>query len=259
LRKPEKNDYAETGLPSLSDTVEKTRTGAILYDTAIIDQISERAFAANGWPVVEPVRGALRSAGRGKTLIVSDGEHEFVLRHYMRGGLPGRLIRDSYIWLGERRTRSFAEWHLLARLNLLGLPVPRPAAARYCRSGAVYTADLLTKRLPDIRSLADRIADRPGDEKFWQSLGAELHRFHQAGVFHADLNAYNLQIGRDDNMYLLDFDRGKIMPPGQWKQKNIGRLHRSLRKIKQADSNIHFSAADWNQFLEGYFSASRSA
>jgi 3-deoxy-D-manno-octulosonic acid kinase len=259
LRKPEKNHHGETGSPRLSDTVQKTRNGAILYDTAIINQISERAFAASGWPEVEPVQGALRSAGRGKTLIVSDGEHEFVLRHYIRGGLPGRLIRDSYLWLGERQTRSFKEWHLLARLNSLGLPVPRPAAARYRRSGPVYTADLLTIRLPDIRSLADRIAERPGDESFWQNLGIELHRFHQAGVFHADLNAYNLQIGSDDKMILLDFDRGKIMPPGQWKQKNIGRLHRSLRKIKQAAGSIHYSAANWNQFLEGYFSASRSA
>ena len=243
----------------MSDIVEKTRNGAILYDTAIIDQISERAFSANGWPVVEPVRGALRSAGRGNTLIVSDGEHEFVLRHYIRGGLPGRFIRDSYLWLGERQTRSFAEWQLLAKLNSLDLPVPRPAAARYCRSGLIYTADLLTMRLPDIRSLADRIAKQPGDEQFWQNLGTELHRFHQAGVFHADLNAYNLQIGPDESMVLLDFDRGKILSPGPWKQKNIGRLHRSLRKIKQADRRIHYSAANWNQFLEGYFSASRSA
>lgn len=243
----------------MSDTVKKTRNGAILYDTAIINQISGRAFAANGWPVVKPVQGALRSAGRGKTLIVSDGEHEFVLRHYIRGGLPGRLIHDSYFWLGERQTRSFAEWHLLAKLNSLNLPVPRPAAARYCRTGPVYTADLLTIRLPDIRSLADRIAERPGDEKFWQELGIELHRFHEAGVFHADLNAYNLQIGKEDTMFLLDFDRGKIMSPGQWKQKNIGRLHRSLRKIKQADNSIHYSEANWNQFLDGYFSASRSA
>ncbi len=243
----------------MSDTVEKTRNGAILYDTAIINQISERAFVANGWPNVEPVKGTLRSAGRGNTLIVGDGENEFVLRHYMRGGLPGRIIRDSYFWLSERQTRSFAEWHLLAKLNSLGLPVPRPAAARYCRSGPVYKADLLTIRLPGIRSLADRITERPGDEQFWQSLGAGLHRFHQAGVFHADLNAYNLQVGRDDNMYLLDFDRGKIMAKGQWQQKNMGRLHRSLRKIKQADRAIHYSAANWNQFLEGYFSASRSA
>ncbi len=243
----------------MSDTVEKTRNGAILYDTAIINQISERAFRANGWAVAKPIRGRLRSSGRGKTLIVSDGEHEFVLRHYIRGGLPGRLIRDSYLWLGESKTRSFAEWYLLAKLISLGLPVPRPAAARYRRSGPFYTADLLTMRLPEIRSLADRLAERPGDEEFWRKLGGQLHRFHAAGVNHADLNAYNVQIGRNDEMFLLDFDRGRILPPGQWQQKNIGRLHRSLRKIRQADSNIHYSEADWNQLLEGYFSASRSA
>ena len=89
----------------MSDIVEKTGNGAILYDTAIINQISARAFTANGWPVVEPVKGVLRSAGRGNTLFVSDGEHEFVLRHYIRGGLPGRVIRDAYFWLGERQTR----------------------------------------------------------------------------------------------------------------------------------------------------------
>lgn len=243
----------------MSDTVEKTRNGAILYDTAIINQISERAFVANGWPVAQPIKGTLRSAGRGKTLMVSDGEHEFVLRHYIRGGLPGRLIRDSYLWLGERKTRSFAEWYLLAKLNSLGLPVPRPAAARYRRSGPFYTADLLTIRLPDIRSLAQRLTEGPGDATFWQSLGAELHRFHAAGVNHADLNAYNLQIGNNDKMFLLDFDRGRIMPAGAWRQKNIARLHRSLRKIRQADRDINYSEADWNQLLEGYFSASRSA
>ena len=140
--------------------------------------------------------------------MVSDGEHEFVLRHYIRGGLPGRLVRDSYFWLGERQTRSFAEWYLLSKMQSLGLPVPRPAAARYRRSGPFYTADLLTVRIPDIRSLAERLAREPGDEKFWQNLGIELHRFHAAGVNHADLNAYNLQIGDKDKVFLLDFDRG---------------------------------------------------
>lgn len=243
----------------MSDTVEKTRNGAILYDTAIINQISERAFAANGWPVVQPIRGVLRSGGRGKTLMVSDGEHEFVLRHYVRGGLPGRLIRDAYVWTGERQTRSFAEWYLLAKLNSLGLPVPRPAAARYCRSGPFYTADLLTIRLPDVRSLADRLVEGPGDKEFWRNLGTELHHFHDAGANHADLNGYNVQIGKGDKMFLLDFDRGKILPPGQWQQKNLARLHRSLRKIRQADGRVHYTEAGWNQLLEAYFSASRSA
>jgi len=243
----------------LSDIVEKTRNGAILYDTAIINQISERAFVASGWPVVDKVKGTQRSAGRGNTYIVSDGKHEFVLRHYMRGGLPGRLIRDSYFWISEEQTRSFAEWQLLAKLTQLGLPVPRPAAARYRRSGPVYTADLLTVRLPGIRSLADRIVERPGSLAFWQNLGAEIHRFHRAGVYHADLNAYNVQVDADDDLYLLDFDRGRIRPPGTWQQKNLGRLHRSLRKIRQADRGVHFSQTCWNNLLEGYFNASRSA
>src|SRR5690606_12671356 len=93
-------------------TVEKTETGAILYDRTILDQISGASFAAASWQCARPVGGALRSGGRGNTLIVGDGTKEFVLRHYRRGGLQGRVNRDLYLWLGEERTRSFAEWRL---------------------------------------------------------------------------------------------------------------------------------------------------
>ena len=243
----------------MNDAVEKTRNGAIVYDTDLINQISDAAFTAGAWPSAEPVSGVLRSAGRGNTMIVGDGEHEFVLRHYMRGGLPGRLVRDKYLWSGEAQTRSFAEWQLLAKLVAFKLPVPRPAAARYCRFGPVYTADLLTVRAAGIRSLAERIAQGPGDVEFWQNLGADLHQFHAAGVFHADLNAYNVQVDQNDKLFLLDFDRGRLLPPGVWQQKNISRLHRSMRKIKRLDPKLYYVAANWKQFLDGYFSASRSA
>jgi len=243
----------------LNDAVEKTRNGAIVYDTDLINQISDATFTAGGWTTAQPVTGVLRSAGRGNTMIVADGQQEFVLRHYMRGGLPGRLISDKYLWSGEAQTRSFAEWHLLARLIAFKLPVPRPAAARYCRTGPVYTADLLTVREPGIRSLAERVSQSPGDIEFWQNLGADLHQFHAAGVFHADLNAYNVQVDQNDKLFLLDFDRGKLLPPGVWQQKNISRLHRSMRKIKRLDKKLYYVAANWKQFLDGYFSASRSA
>lgn len=243
----------------MSDTVEKTRDGAILYDTAILNQISESAFTAEAWPSKKPVEGTLRSSGRGNTMIVSDGDQEYVLRHYLRGGLPGKIVRDAYLWTGERRTRSFAEWYLLHKLVGRGLPVPQPVAARYCRSGILYRADLLTIRIPGIRSLADRISAEPGDKAFWRGIGAGLQRFHDAGVFHADLNAYNVQLDGNDRLHLLDFDRGRIMQPGIWRQKNMARLHRSLKKIKQLDPRIHFSVSCWNQLLDGYFSKSRSA
>ena len=243
----------------MTDTVQKTGDGAIVYDTAILNQISEAAFTAKAWASATAVGGSLRSAGRGNTLIVSDGENEFVLRHYIRGGIPGRLIRDSYLWTGENETRSFAEFRLLTKLCKFGLPVPSPVAASYQRRGPVYRADLLTLRIPGIQSLADRIVERPGDRKFWRGVGSELHRFHAKGVDHADLNAYNVQIGDDDSVYLLDFDRGRLRDPGVWRQKNLARLHRSLQKIRRLDKRVNFSKAEWNELLEGYFSESRSA
>lgn len=242
----------------MSDTVEKTDDGAIVYDTAILNQISPTTFTQAGWEMVTRIGGELRSAGRGNTLLVSDGQQEFVLRHYVRGGLPGKIIRDTYFWTGEHQTRSFAEWYLLAKLTKLGLPVPRPAAARYCRRGLFYSADLLTVRVPGICSLADRIIAQPCDRNFWHSIGAGLRRFHNAGVYHADLNAYNVQVDERDRLYLLDFDRGRLLEPGIWRQKNIARLHRSLKKIKQLDRRVNFSRADWNEMLEAYFSESRS-
>lgn len=243
----------------MSDTVEKTGDGAIVYDPDILNQISPSAFSPEAWASATLVSGALRSSGRGKTMVVSDGRNEFVLRHYNRGGMPGRIVRDLYIWTGERDTRSFSEWYLLAKLRKKGLPVPRPIAARYRRSGMFYRADLLTGKIPGIRSLAERIIERPGSRDFWRGIGKGLHRFHAAGAYHADLNAYNVQLDQDDNLYLLDFDRGKLLSPGVWRQKNLARLHRSLQKIKTLDRRAHFTKAQWNELLEGYFSESRSA
>ena len=192
-------------------------------------------------------------------MIVGEGSNEYVLRHYVRGGLPGKFVRDTYIWTGERETRSFSEWYLLAKLVNKGLPVPQPAAARYCRQGPFYTADLLTVRVPAIRSLAERIAAAPAGKAFWLGIGRGLRQFHDQGVYHADLNAYNVQVNIADQLHLLDFDRGKLLAPGVWQQKNLARLHRSLQKIKVAEPQLNFAAADWECLLEGYFNESRSA
>jgi len=243
----------------LTETVRKTANGAIVYDSDIFDQASEDLFRVRGCSQVVPVGGALRSSGRGNTLIVGDGHREFVLRRYVRGGLIGRIIKNTYFWQGEDETRCFREWRLLRKLAARGLRVPIPAAARYRRSAMFYTAELLTVRIPGIRSLADRLIEPRASADFWQNLGREIAAFHEAGVYHADLNAYNVQIDADDDCWLLDFDRGKLDPRGPWKQATLDRLHRSLLKIRALSPQVRFAKADWEQFLEGYFSASRSA
>jgi 3-deoxy-D-manno-octulosonic acid kinase len=244
----------------LNETVENTETGAILYDRTVINHISDASFRPETWQRALPVTGSLRSAGRGNTMFVGDGLSEFVLRHYRRGGLAGRVNRDLYLWLGRERTRAFAEWRLLARLSAMGLPVPRPAAARYRRAaGVFYTADLLTVRVPGIRPLSERLMQNTAGEEFWRAVGKGLHRFHEAGVCHADLNAYNIQVDADDGIILLDFDRGRLLPRGTWQRRNLARLYRSLKKIRQLEPRVAFSEVSWQQLMQGYASASRSA
>ncbi len=243
----------------MTETVERTATGAILYDRAIINQISTDRFSPNGWPHSEPLRGEFGSGGRGNTLFVGNVPRQFVLRHYRRGGLVGKLIRDRYLWAGEKSTRSFAEWRLLAKMADFELRVPRPAAARYVRHGAFYTADIITVTIPNVRPMSSVIAEAARDEDYWAAIGAAIRGFHAAGVYHADMNAYNLQIDADDRVWMLDFDKGSLRGPGPWQQQTLNRLHRSLKKIRTSNPALHFSAADWSALLEGYFAASRSA
>ena len=242
----------------MTETVERTKNGAILYDKAIINQISAERFTAEGWLHAELLTGSLRSAGRGNTMFVGNVPRQFVLRHYRRGGLLGKLVRDTYVFSGEDLTRSFMEWRLLDKLAANNMNVPRPAAARFVRRGTFYTADLITVRIPDVVSLSQYIAAEDRDEAFWQALGAAIWKFHEAGVYHADMNAYNVQVDKDGDIWMLDFDKGALKPPGPWQQETLSRLHRSLKKVLDLDPKLHFRATNWEQLVQGYFNAAKS-
>jgi hypothetical protein len=73
------------------------------------------------------------------------------------------------------------------------------------------------------------------------------------------MNAHNLQIDEQGALWMLDFDRGRLLPPGPWQQRTLDRLLRSLEKVRRMNPALNFSDEHWEQFLEGYFSASRSA
>lgn len=243
----------------VTETVDKTANGAILYDRLVVSHIDEKRFKPEGWLHAEPVGGTQGSTGRGNTMFVGNIPKQFVLRHFVRGGLVGRVVHDKYLFTGEDRTRPFAEWRMLAKMADSGLRVPRPAAARYCRRGPFYTADIITVRIPDVQPLSELLAERNCDREFWHGLGVDLCGFHAAGVCHADMNAHNLQIGAGGELWMLDFDRGRLLHPGPWQQRTLSRLHRSLQKIRARNPSLHFSRGNWEQLLEGYFETSRSA
>ncbi|HLL18342.1 MAG TPA: 3-deoxy-D-manno-octulosonic acid kinase, partial [Rubrivivax sp.] len=113
-----------------------------------------------------------------------------------------------------------------------GLPVPPPIAASYVRVGGLrYRAAILLQRLPDVRSLADR-AQIAGRDAPWEETGRLVARFHRAGFDHADLNAHNLLFDSQGQGWLIDFDRGQLRrPAAAWREANLSRLRRSLRKL----------------------------
>lgn len=222
----------------------------ILYEDTLLGHADPALFEPATWPGAPVAPGY--SGGRGATLFVEHAGQRWVLRHFHRGGTIGRVLDDQFLWLGEERTRCFREWRLLAHLQDLGLPAPRPVAARYHRRGLTYTADLLTALIPDVEPLSARLARGPVTPDVWGAVGRCICAFHAAAVFHADLTAHNLQIDSKNRIFLLDFDRGVVRRDGgNWRQANLARLHRSLTKISE-DGAVQFTPREWRWLLDGY-------
>ena len=237
---------------SIQEGFLRSAGGGILYDASRLRKPEETLFQVEHWRA----QGTLQeiAGGRASIAIVGTGEQRWVLRHYRRGGFIARFSRDRYVWLGETRTRSFAEWRLLAQLRRLGLPVPAPVAARYVRGALTYSADLITEHLPDCRTLADAITSAQLPREHWQAIGRTIAAFHRNGVQHADLNAHNIMLdgAATPAVYLLDFDRGRIRARDAWEQDVLARLRRSLEKIKGQRSAVGFADAQWKWLLDGY-------
>lgn len=225
--------------------------GAIVFDAAVSPQVGHSWFEPAYWRD----RGALQvlPGGRGGVAVIATPAGECVLRHYRRGGVVAKLMGDRYLWTGAQRTRPFSEFRLLARIADLGLPGPAVVAARYRRHGLYYTADLITRRIAASQTLAERLAAEQMDGELAEEVGALVARFHRAGVWHADLNAHNVLVA-PDNLYLIDFDRGRIRTPAiAWQQSNLQRLHRSLLKLRAgSDDGDAFEQNVWQPLLYRY-------
>jgi len=224
----------------------------MLYDT------SRAGNAAASWfdPIWWSSRGTVNESpeGRGSALFIDADGRQLVLRPYRRGGWVANLTKNRYLWQGGSRTRSFAEWHLLYIMRHAGLAVPVPIAACYQRTGSLaYTAALLTELIPNVSSLAVRLQAGPVPLMMWVEIGRSLRRFHGEGVYHADLNAYNVLMNDGPEVWLVDFDRGTLRQPGLWCDSNLVRLRRSIEKITDLLPSDRFSEADWTSLLSGYF------
>ncbi|MEM8547136.1 MAG: 3-deoxy-D-manno-octulosonic acid kinase [Pseudomonadota bacterium] len=220
----------------------------ILCNARVYREAPEYLFDAAAWPRHAGSAGA----GRGTTAFVGDDTGDYALRHYRRGGFVANLSEDRYIFISAERSRAFREYQLLTQLLAAGLPVPEPIAARCWRHGLTYTADLVTRRVPDTLTLAAALKEAPLEADAWRGLGQVIGRFHEAGACHADLNAHNILTDSAGRWYLIDFDRGRLRRDGAWRAGNLARLQRSLAKLAPVAG-----AAGWPELQRGYSASSR--
>ncbi len=245
---------AESSAKSLDDHAMGNRRcfGAqvVLLNTKFTPADPSHLFDHGAWKNAEAV-----DSGRGANWFVDNDDDSFVLRHFRRGGAVAKILGNKYWFRSEEATRSFAEFNLLLDLRKQQLPVPEPIAAGYCKTGPWYTAQLLTRRIPDSQSWSANLAEHAGSNALWSSIGRTIGQLHRARVDHADLNAHNILVDGAGSIFIIDFDKSfkRASVQGEWCQANLARLQRSLHKIYPEGAQAIDSG--WQRLLQAYESA----
>ena len=175
-----------------------------------------------------------------------------MLRHYHRGGWAAKLSKDKYCWWNIEATRAWREYRLLTYLQRRELPAPRVYAAHVERYGLLYRADLITHYIDNAQTLAEKLSSSALPMVVFEQIGVTIRRFHDAGIDHVDLNATNILLDQNGAIYLVDFDhcrhREDTHMHARWRQRNLQRLKRSLRK----ECAEHFADEAWAALCQGY-------
>lgn len=212
--------------------------GGLCFDPGRINHPSEALFdPAHPSLSAQPVQ----EGGRRSAWFVSGEFGRAVLRHYRRGGMVAKLSRKHYVFTGASSTRSFAEFQVMQYLQTQGVRVPTPLAAAYWRSGLFYRAAILIERVENVRTLAGSL-DAPA------AVAQAIHAMHEADVWHADLNAFNILLDAENRAWLIDFDRAtRRTMSAALRRSNMLRLRRSLIKVAGPAGD-----ACWSQIMSVY-------
>lgn len=248
-------------LPSEGDIRRVKRDGAneIWYNPVLVEaggfsKPSQSFFDPHSWLQFDAVIG--QSTGRNTVWFVQAKQQRWVLRHYYRGGLIGKLNKDRFFTVPVPQSRAMAEFQLLQQMHQLGLPVPRPVAALYSSAFISYSADILLELVEGSTDLSKLLRQQALSPEQWQHIGVMIRRFHDAQIYHSDLNCHNILLDPAGKFWLIDFDKCAQRQGDAWKGQTLARLQRSLRKeaglAQQNSQSWHVTDNDWLMLLQGY-------
>lgn len=207
-------------------------------------------LTATWWQQHGEITGS--ASGRGTTLFVRHDLQDMILRPYLRGGLPGKVFSNQFVFLGFERTRAWQEFFLLQDMLAMQLPVPEPVMAGIQKSGLIYRNTILIKRVPDASDLHYILMQQTITEQTWFEIGKTIRSFHDNQVYHHDLNIRNILLDSGAQPWLIDFDKCAIKPGEQWKSENLARLKRSLLKEKRKNQALCWQETLWTALIAGY-------
>lgn len=226
----------------------------IIIAESDMNEIGAQWFTQDYWMNQGRLLGA--NSGRGSAWIIKSEWGKWVLRHYFRGGLYAKISRDSYFWTGLKTSRAYQEFMLLKHMQTLNLPCPKPIAAQIIKKGWYYKNDIIMSHIQHDQTFAALITgNQDSHQETWASVGNTIADFHKQGIYHSDLNAHNILIKNKSDVFLIDFDKGKIKKPKKsWQQENLNRLQRSIEKVTGLSCKAELKLL-WTELIDAYLEA----
>ncbi len=159
-----------------------------------------------------------------------EGVGSVVVKHYFRGGLVRFLSKRRYLRWGKPRCQ--AEYELIQKVRRLGINAPEPIAFAY-RGVLFYQGWLVTREIKYHRTLAEiSHADEQHAHTVMKTVLQYLLTLVNHKILHPDLHPGNVIVDRQNQVYLLDFDKGMVSTQGKNRLINryLKRWNRAIRK-----------------------------
>lgn len=183
--------------------------------------------------------GALYGPKKDRALLSTQelkANYHLCLRHYFRGGMIGKLLKDSYWRFSSWAMRARLEFELCNELYNKGLPVPRPLIAREQVGTFFVKNDIIVEQIENAINVAE-LLERDGtlSAKTLEGIAQALVKFAKAKVVHSDLNIRNILLNEKNECFFIDFDHcgTKEQFANSDIKAMLSRIERSLNKEKE--------------------------
>lgn len=178
-------------------------------------------------------KNSVHSALGGRTSITVthlQGIGSVVIKYYRRGGVIRYLIKKRYLKCGK--TRCQIEYELLQKVRSLGINAPEPVAFAY-RGRLFYQCWLVTREIRDHQTLVQ--ISRSNEEQARMAMKAvvkQVSMLIKNKILHADLHPGNVIVDNQNQVYLLDFDKGGVFPGDKnaLRTRYLRRWNRAIQK-----------------------------